>query len=50
VTEIFKRNAMDDLRQNDWLSIFIPKFIEHCKKTAKLFKDAKEQMENEKSL
>lgn len=49
VLKMFKQNTVDDLKGNLWLQIFVPKFCQHCKKTVKLFKDAKEQMENEKS-
>lgn len=49
IQTIFVKNPIDQLKGSLYLSVFVTKFEQHSKKTIKLFKDAKEQMEDEKS-
>lgn len=49
INSIFKRNSLESLRANEYLNTFIECFLRQYKKTSKLFKEAKERMEEESS-
>ena len=38
---VFKKNTTDELKANQYLHIFVAKLVAQCKKSLKLFKDAK---------
>ena len=38
---VFKKSAIEELKANQYLHIFVAKLVAQCKKTLKLFKDAK---------
>eukprot|EP00041_Stephanoeca_diplocostata_P018161 m.378728 g.378728 ORF g.378728 m.378728 type:complete len:232 (-) comp20937_c0_seq3:98-793(-) len=44
IAAIFEKNSIELLRESTYVSIFIERFVNQCKKTLKLFKDAKEEM------
>eukprot|EP00056_Hartaetosiga_gracilis_P002169 m.51442 g.51442 ORF g.51442 m.51442 type:complete len:550 (+) comp10943_c0_seq1:83-1732(+) len=49
IASIFSRNDLELLKQSPYLNLFGQKYFQQLKKTIKLFKDAKEEMENEHS-
>ena len=49
VNLMFAKCTIDQLKGSEYLNVFVLKFVLHCKRTAKLFKDARELMENEHS-
>ena len=48
-TSIFEHNALDALRTNEYLSRQVDTFLRQAKRTLKLFKDAREAMEDDAS-
>eukprot|EP00039_Didymoeca_costata_P018849 m.335246 g.335246 ORF g.335246 m.335246 type:complete len:498 (-) comp17548_c0_seq1:101-1594(-) len=49
INKIFKSNSIEILRENDYLPLALYKVVIQTKKTTRLFRDAGEEMENEKS-
>jgi E3 ubiquitin-protein ligase CBL len=47
VNAIFKKQTLEFLKANEYFNVFTIKFGIQCKKTIKIFKDSKEEMENE---
>eukprot|EP00051_Salpingoeca_urceolata_P001570 m.42043 g.42043 ORF g.42043 m.42043 type:complete len:496 (-) comp11509_c1_seq1:163-1650(-) len=50
VNTFFQKSPLEELKTNDYLCVFVTKFCAQCKKALKLFKDAKERMEDEKGV
>lgn len=49
VNLMFSKSTVERLKTSEYLTIFVLKFVLHCKRTVKLLKDARELMENEQS-